>query len=82
MILLYVQQKWGHLWTISKKNWQRYKFYTFPISFKEEIVYLIANPILYAAFFHTYVGINFNIFVERNYFLIFFGIYQSSSGNE
>jgi hypothetical protein len=24
----------GHLWTISKTIWQRYKFYTFPISFK------------------------------------------------
>jgi hypothetical protein len=29
----------GHLWTISIKNWQRYKFYTFPISFKQEILF-------------------------------------------
>jgi hypothetical protein len=29
----------GYLWTISKENWQRYKFYTFPISFKKEIVF-------------------------------------------
>jgi hypothetical protein len=27
------------LWTISKTNWQRDKFYTFPISFQKEIVF-------------------------------------------
>jgi hypothetical protein len=29
----------GHLWIISKKKWQRYKFYTFPVLFEKEIVF-------------------------------------------
>jgi hypothetical protein len=29
----------GHLWTISKKNWQRYKFNIFPILFEKEKVF-------------------------------------------
>jgi hypothetical protein len=33
------QHIWGTFGQFQKKNWQRYKFYTFPISFKKEIVF-------------------------------------------
>jgi hypothetical protein len=49
-----------HLWAISKKIEQHYKFYTFPISFKMEIVFERPNDCLILIF----CG-------ERNYFLDF-----------
>jgi hypothetical protein len=72
----------GHFWTahmddLRKKNWQRCKLYTFPISFKKEIVFNSCNEGMSCneAFSHRYFDINFNIFAERNYFLVFIWVF-------
>jgi hypothetical protein len=50
-------------------------FIIFQSHLKKEY-HLKATPMLYAAISHTYVGINFNIFVERSFFLISLQVFR------
>jgi hypothetical protein len=76
----------GHLWKISKKNWQRYKFYTFPISFKKEIVFaswpnefilpfLIAMATLILIFLFNEITFCFSCGISYKFFVDFCSVF-------
>jgi hypothetical protein len=59
----------GYFWTANMVT----LLIVFPVSFKKEIVF-DADPMsvfMYSVFSHSCVDINFNIFAERYYFLVF-----------
>jgi hypothetical protein len=66
------QQIWGTCVRLKNFFGTAINFIVFQSHLKKK---LCLTQWVYPAFFHNYVDINFNIFAERNYFLVFLRIF-------